>query len=131
MARILRLYSLYNYEPRKDAKPRAKKRKPRVGLLGIGKSKLYEDYLLQDPSDPFIPGTDVPRLSLVYLGPNTPAVTDDEVNRVIADLQRWASRSRTKATTVPASLPRKGRRRNRQKAGTPTWFSQPRGHRRS
>ena len=31
------------------------------------------------------------RLSLVYLGPKTPATTDDEVNRVIADLQRWAA----------------------------------------
>ena len=48
-------------------------------------------YLLDYPKDPFIPGTDVPRLSLVYLGPKTPATTDDEVNRVIADLQRWAA----------------------------------------
>ena len=96
MPRFVRLNSLYNYEPREDDEPRkgnkpAKKRKPRVGLLAVGKTKLHEDYLLHDPNDPSIPGTDVPRLSLVYLGPKTPVTTDDEVNRVIADLQRWAA----------------------------------------
>ena len=28
---------------------------------------------------------------MVYLGPKTPVTTDDEVNRVIAGLQRWAA----------------------------------------
>jgi hypothetical protein len=96
MTCFVRLRSLYNYEPRKDGEPQkgnkpAKKRNPRVGLLAVGKTKLHEDYLLHDPSDPLIPGTDVPRLSLVYLGPKTPVTTDDEVNRVIAGLQRWAA----------------------------------------
>ena len=90
MTCFVRLPSLYNYEPRKDGKSRVKKRKPRVGLLAVGKTKLHEDYLLHDPNHPLIPGTDVPRLSLVYLGPKTPVTTDDEVNRVIAGLQRWA-----------------------------------------
>jgi hypothetical protein len=87
MSCFVRLSSLYDYKPRKDGN----KRKPRVGRLAVGKTKLHEDYLLHDPDDPLIPGTDVPRLSLVYLGPKTPVVTDDEVNRVIAGLQRWAA----------------------------------------
>jgi hypothetical protein len=91
MSCFVRLSCLYNYEPRKDGKSRVKKRKPRVGLLAVGKTKLHEDYLLHDPNHPLIPGTDVPRLSLVYLGPKTPVTTDDEVNRVIAGLQRWAA----------------------------------------
>ena len=76
---------------REKTESRGKKRKPRVGLLAVGKTKLHEDYLLHDPNHPLIPGTDVPRLSLVYLGPKTPVTTDDEVNRVIAGLQRWAA----------------------------------------
>jgi hypothetical protein len=91
MPRFVRLSCLYNYEPRNDGKSRAKKRKPRVGLLAVGKTKLHEDYLLHDPNDPLIPNTDVRRLSLVHLGPKTPVTTDDEVNRVIAGLQRWAA----------------------------------------
>jgi hypothetical protein len=115
MPRFVRLNSLYNYEPRKDDEPQkgnkpAKKRKPRVGLLAVGKTKLHEDYLLHDPNDPLIPGTDVQRLSVVYLGPKTPATTDDEVNRVIAGLQRWAvSRDRRagagKKATAKAGQP--------------------------
>jgi hypothetical protein len=115
MPRFVRLNSLYNYEPRKDDEPQkgnkpAKKRKPRVGLLAVGKPTLHEDYLLHDPNDPLIPGTDVQRLSVVYLGPKTPATTDDEVNRVIAGLQRWAgSRDRRagagKKATAKAGQP--------------------------
>ena len=95
MPRFVRLNS-DNYEPREDDEPRkgnrpAKKRKPRVGLLAVGKTKLHEDYLLHDPNDPLNSGHDVARLSLVYLGPKTPVTTDDEVTRVIADLQRWAA----------------------------------------
>jgi hypothetical protein len=120
MTCFVRLASLYNYEPRKNDEPKkgnkpAKKRKPRkprVGRLAVGKTKLHEDYVLRDPKDPLIPGTDVPRLNLVYLGPKTPVTTDDEVDRVIAGLQQWAarqaeaqveSRNPSKATTVAIS----------------------------
>ena len=123
MPRFVRLNSLYNYEPRKDDERRkgnkpAKKRKTRVGLLAVGKTKLHEDYLLRDSNNPLIPGTDVQRLSVVYLGPKTPATTDDEVNRVIADLQRWAAKcdhrpranaDTTKTTVAEATTPARGR----------------------
>ncbi len=99
--RIIRLHQLCNYEPRPepDDKPQAKDGQPkkrkeaRVGLLGVGKSKLHEHYLLRDPADPLIPGTDVPRLKLIYLGPKTPATTEDEVDRVVKGLQRWAAKA--------------------------------------
>ena len=42
---------------------------------------------LFDPSDAFIPVTDIPRLRLVHLGGKSVGVDDDDTSRVIAALQ--------------------------------------------
>ena len=127
MSCFVRLSCLYNYEPRKDGKSRVKKRKPRVGLLAVGKTKLHEDYLLHDPNNPLIPGTDVPRLSLVYLGPKTPVTTDDEVNRVIASLQRWAVHRSAVLNSRPACVGRRPGRSPNCRRGSGRTTRIPRG----
>ena len=47
----------------------------------------YRDFVLTDPSNPNIPGTDIPRLRLVYLGVKSVAVDDDDTSRVVMALQ--------------------------------------------
>jgi hypothetical protein len=79
MARLIRINLLHHS-------------KGRDGLLPVGKSKLHSDYLLKDPDNPLIPGTPVRRLSLIYLGDRTSATTEDEVERLIAELAEWSSK---------------------------------------
>jgi hypothetical protein len=64
-----------------------------AGLLGVGRTKLHEDFLLRDESDPLIPGTDVKRLRTVPLGVKALGVTDAEVRRVVNGLQRCGERA--------------------------------------
>ena len=61
--------------------------KGRKGVFDVGRSKFYADFVLTDPADPFIPGTDIPRLRLVHLGGKSVGVDDDDTSRVIAALQ--------------------------------------------
>jgi hypothetical protein len=63
--------------------------KGRKGVFDVGRSKFYADFVLTDPADPFIPGTDIPRLRLVHLGGKSVGVDDDDTSRVIAGLQDW------------------------------------------
>jgi hypothetical protein len=58
----------------------------RPGLLGCGKTKVNEDFLLRDATDPHVPDTDVPRIKVHYLGPKIPIVEDTEVERFICAL---------------------------------------------
>jgi hypothetical protein len=61
--------------------------KGQKGILDISRSKGYRDYVLTDPANPNIPGTDIARLQLVHLGGKSAGVSDDEINRVILALQ--------------------------------------------
>jgi hypothetical protein len=64
-----------------------------AGLLGVGRTKLHEDFLLRDERDPLIPGTDVKRIRTVPLGVKAVGVTDAEVRRVVEGLERCAGRA--------------------------------------
>lgn len=57
-------------------------RKDRLGLWRAGKTKICADYLLRDPAEPFVPGTDVRRAEITYLGPRLPLVAEAEVERL-------------------------------------------------
>jgi hypothetical protein len=70
------------------------------GIFDIGRARGYRDYLLTDPADPFIPGTDVPRLRLIHLGGKSVGVSDDEINRVVAGLQDWYQTKRARAAAA-------------------------------
>ena len=62
-------------------------RKGRKGIFDIGHAKGYRDFILTDPADPFITGTDVPRLQPMHLGAKSVGVTEDEIQRVVLALQ--------------------------------------------
>src|SRR4051812_44985800 len=57
-------------------------REGRPGALGCGRTKVCADYLLRDPADPYVTGTDVKRLRVTYLGPKLPIVTEEEIDRL-------------------------------------------------
>jgi hypothetical protein len=56
------------------------------GRLRSGKTKVCEDFLLRDPSDPHVPGTNVRRAKVTYLGPKLPVVTEAEIERLVREL---------------------------------------------
>lgn len=74
-------------------------RKDRLGLWRAGKTKIRADYLLRDPAEPFVPGTDVRRAEITYLGPRLPVVTEAEVERLPRELgEFYATRNASGAT---------------------------------
>jgi hypothetical protein len=60
-------------------------RKPALrARLGVGKTLLEKNFILHDPADPWVPGTNnsVPRLRKVPLGERAVGFFDDEVDIV-------------------------------------------------
>jgi hypothetical protein len=57
--------------------------------VGVGKTKFNEDYLLRDPADPWVPGTNntVPRLRPVPLGERAIGFFDDETDGTLEALR--------------------------------------------
>lgn len=78
---------------------RANKLYGQNGRLGIGKTKFHEDFVHKG-EDPFVPGTSVPRLKPVNIGPRAIAFFDDEVDALVEGLraERDKNRSRKSAT---------------------------------
>jgi hypothetical protein len=70
--------------------------------LGVGKTKLIDDYLLRDEADPFVPHTNqaVLRIRAVRLGEMAIGLFSDEIDDLIESLRRWRDRQ---------PLPRGGR----------------------
>ena len=68
-------------------------KKGRPGRLAIGRSCFYANFVLRDENDPFIPGTDVPRLKLLPLSANATAAFDDEIDAVIEGLRCWRDKA--------------------------------------
>jgi hypothetical protein len=81
----------------------------RDGLLGVGKSKFYEDYLYHPGGDKFVPGTDppVPRLKPIELGPNSKGYGDPGVRALVKGLSGGINTLRrlrdAKGTYLPAT----------------------------
>jgi len=61
----------------------------RKGRLGVSKTTFFENYVLNDVNDPFLPGTTVKRLRLLRLAPKATAVFDREVDELIEGLRKW------------------------------------------
>jgi hypothetical protein len=51
--------------------------------LGCGKTKFSEDYEFHDASEPYVPGTKIPRLKAVLLGPINKGFVEDELDCLI------------------------------------------------
>jgi hypothetical protein len=56
--------------------------------IPVGKTKFYEDYVKHEGGEENIPGTDIPRLRLVYLGPRSSGGFTEDVDRVIEALAK-------------------------------------------
>jgi hypothetical protein len=63
------------------------------GLLPVGRTKFYVDYILREGGPKFITGTQVPRLHIVPLGPRAVAFDHDEVEDRLERLKRDRSRA--------------------------------------
>ena len=93
MVGITRINRLYNTTVQTKEDREAKRPGVfRPGLFGVAKSAFYCNYVLKDESDPFIPGTDVPRLKLLHLAETSSAAFNDEIERVQEGLRRWRDR---------------------------------------
>jgi hypothetical protein len=84
--RVVRIGQVFN---------RRKGEKSEKGIFEISRSKGYADYILRDPADPLIPGTDVPRLRPIHLGGKSVGVSEDEIQRVVLALQEFYARRAT------------------------------------
>jgi hypothetical protein len=55
----------------------------RPGRLPVAKSAFYENFVWHGDEDPYVPGTDVPRLKLLHLASNATAAFDDEIDALV------------------------------------------------
>jgi predicted DNA-binding transcriptional regulator AlpA len=67
--------------------------------LGCRRTKFREHYKFNNPADPFVPGTDIPRLRPIPLGVRDVGYLDDEIDELI---ERIAARR----DPAPAGAPR-------------------------
>jgi predicted DNA-binding transcriptional regulator AlpA len=58
-----------------------------IQRLAIGRTKFHSDIVARPGASEHIPGTDVPRLNLVHLGPRFSAAIEDELEEVIEGLR--------------------------------------------
>jgi hypothetical protein len=68
-------------KPRKIVRP-----KQAMANLGCGHTKFYADYVYHDGGDENVPGTTVPRLRLLRLGPRNSGVLEHEIDALIDGL---------------------------------------------
>jgi hypothetical protein len=54
--------------------------------LGCGKTKFSEDYEHHNDNDPYVPGTEIPRVKAIRTGPRTKAFLDHELDDLIGAL---------------------------------------------
>jgi hypothetical protein len=55
-------------------------------LGDVSRDTLLQNYILKDPADPFVPGTQIPRLRPVHLGPRTPGLFSEELDGLVVAL---------------------------------------------
>jgi hypothetical protein len=81
------------------------------GKLGVGKTMFDENYVDKGGNDSRIPGTDIPRLRPVPLGPRAIGFFDDELDSVIEALRRMRDTTPRRAPKPAIDLALKRRRR--------------------
>lgn len=67
------------------------------GKTGAGKTKFWEDFVLHDEADPYVPGTKVKRLRRVRLGPKAVGFVEGDVDRLIVGLAAEGDRRKPPA----------------------------------
>ena len=71
--------------------------------LGCGHSKFEEDYRFHTPDDPFVPGTNIPRVKGVPLGPRNVGFLEHELDALIEALAESGGHTESKAKNVKAA----------------------------
>jgi hypothetical protein len=70
-------------------KPRKIIREPDTfGRLGCKRTKFREDYRLNDPNNPYVPNTKIPRLRPLSLGPRNVGFLEHELDALIDALAK-------------------------------------------
>jgi hypothetical protein len=87
ITRINLLYNTNDLPARKGHRRRARKGRP--GRLGISRSTFFDNFVLHNEDDPYIPGTNVRRLKLLHLAQNACAAFNDEIDALEEGLKRW------------------------------------------
>jgi predicted DNA-binding transcriptional regulator AlpA len=81
--------------------------------LGCGRSTFRENYRLNDPNDPYVPGTQIKRTKPLHLGPRNVAFEEADLDRLIDALveagghSKTAAKKRKAARAAPAPRERK------------------------
>ena len=119
--RVTRVCRLYNIKERKAqparaGRPAVKARPAQKGIFDAGKTWVFENLLLRNQDDSFIPGTPVRRLPTFPLGDHAEAVLDDEIARVITELQRWREQQLLARASAAAGGPQGERRATQRTA---------------
>jgi hypothetical protein len=78
--------------------------------VGVGRTNFFENFVLNDDSDPYVPGTDgeVRRVRPIPLGERAIGFIEDEVDVLIEDLRRWRNSRPLQPRKQPEQL-RSGR----------------------
>lgn len=56
--------------------------------FGVGRTKFWKDIVFHDGDNPFIPGTEIPRLKLVRIGARAVAAFEDETDEIVEALRQ-------------------------------------------
>jgi hypothetical protein len=79
--------------------------------LGCGHSKFEEDYRFHTPDDPFVPGTDIPRVKAIPLGQRNVGFLDNDLDELIDALAELRDAvpvgTRTTQVFLTDAMPRK------------------------
>src|SRR5262249_46301585 len=73
----------------------------RKGVFDIGKSNFYKNFVLNNPADRFIPGTNIERLPVIPLGKWAVGASEEEVKRIVDELAALATQARDAKINAP------------------------------
>jgi hypothetical protein len=79
------------------------RRKEAMSRLGCGKTKFSLDYEFHDEADPFVPGTQVPRVKSIPLGPVNIGFLESDIDALIDALASSGGHSESKAKNRKAA----------------------------
>jgi predicted DNA-binding transcriptional regulator AlpA len=81
-----------------------------LNRLACGKTKFEEDYRYHTPDDPYVPGTDIPRVKPIPLGPRNVGFLEHEIDELIDALAEAGGHLESKAKNAKAAKAAKATR---------------------
>jgi len=80
-----------------------------IRRLAVGKTKFHSDIVARAGASEHIPGTNVPRLHMVHLGPRISAAIEDELENVIEGLRAARGAKPPEVRNDAAPIRKRGR----------------------